>query len=128
MNAVSRRNLLALAVGGASLTASASSSLLSPNLAMALGKEAVLSTPIAFVEINGARLAYERHGRPKRPALVFVHGYGLRGTGPLYAPLITKLATEFEVYALDLRGHGASASAGQNWWEWCRNRAMNPMR
>ncbi len=115
MNSVNRRHLLALAVGGASLAAFAGSPLLSPNLAMARGNEAALSTTIEFVEINGARLAYERHGTPGRPALVFVHGYGLRGTGPLYAPLIAKLATEFDVYALDLRGHGASASAHQDW-------------
>ncbi|HEV2604697.1 MAG TPA: alpha/beta hydrolase [Microvirga sp.] len=106
---------MTLAVGGASLVASVVSSLLSPKLAMAQGNEEALSTSIEFVEINGARLAYERHGRPGRPALVFVHGYGLRGTGALYAPLIAKLATEFDVYALDLRGHGASASARQNW-------------
>jgi pimeloyl-ACP methyl ester carboxylesterase len=46
---------------------------------------------------------------------VFVHGYALQGTGEIYTSLIDRLAAEFDVYALDLRGHGASAPSFANW-------------
>ena len=73
------------------------------------------ASPIQFVEVNGTRLGYRRHaGRRGRP-LVFVHGYALRGTGDIYESLFARLTDEFDVYALDLRGHGASAPSFANW-------------
>ena len=71
---------------------------------------------IRSIDVNGTLLSYQRHaGRGKRRPLVFGHGYGLRGTGPIYRPLIDQLSQQFDVYALDMRGHGASAASFANW-------------
>lgn len=63
-----------------------------------------------LVEADGVHLAYEiiGEGSGKQP-LVFIHGYSMRSTGTLYAPLYRYLAEAFTIYALDTRGHGASA-------------------
>ncbi|MEI9996986.1 MAG: alpha/beta hydrolase [Rhizomicrobium sp.] len=68
-----------------------------------------------YVDANGARLGYEVHDLAKGPPLVFVHGYAMRSTGPAYRELLSLLAGDFTVYALDLRGHGASAGETANW-------------
>lgn len=69
-----------------------------------------------YVDVNGARLGYEIHELAKgRPPLVFVHGYAMRSTGPAYRALLSRLAADFTVYALDLRGHGASAGETAGW-------------
>lgn len=71
---------------------------------------------IQHVTLNGAALGYSTHGVGSgRPPLVFTHGYAMRATGELYAGFIGLLAQEHEVYALDLRGHGASAAAVADW-------------
>ena len=71
---------------------------------------------IAFIEVNGMRLAYQRlASRPGRTALVFFHGYALHGTGRVYRELFDRLQDDFDVYALDMRGHGASADAYEEW-------------
>ena len=46
---------------------------------------------------------------------MFVHGYGLRSTGDLYRELLDLFEPRHTVYALDLRGHGASAGAITGW-------------
>lgn len=76
-----------------------------------------MTSELRYVSANGVRLAYQVHaegsGRP--PALV-VHGYAGRCTGEAsYPELLPALAEEFTVYALDLRGHGASASEVEGW-------------
>jgi pimeloyl-ACP methyl ester carboxylesterase len=44
-----------------------------------------------------------------------IHGYSLRSTGELYAPLYRYLNEAFTIYALDTRGHGASAHLVDGW-------------
>lgn len=71
---------------------------------------------LLYVEVNGARLAYEhRAGSGQRTPLVFVHGYALRSSGPIYGELLTPLQEQFDIYALDIRGHGGSASSFEHW-------------
>ena len=60
---------------------------------------------MAFIEVNGVQLAFERHGHGAVP-LLFVHGYS--GRASVYRRLYDYLAADFTVYALDLRSHGAS--------------------
>lgn len=63
-----------------------------------------------YVRVDGVDLAYQVHhdGGGKRP-LVMLHGYSIRSTGPTYAALFAKLASDFTIYAFDMRGHGGSA-------------------
>lgn len=106
MNGFDRRGMFALAAGG----------VVQAGLAHAQAPTYGLASGIQHVEVNGTRLAYERHsqGSGRRP-LVFGHGYALRGTGAVYTLLISRLAAEFDVYALDMRGHGASAASFAGW-------------
>ncbi len=71
---------------------------------------------LRHVEAADVSLAYQvfGEGSGKRP-LVFIHGYSMRSTGELYAPLYRYLAEAFTIYALDTRGHGASAHLVDNW-------------
>lgn len=64
---------------------------------------------IDHVEINGARLAYEREGDGPHD-LLFVHGYLTRGTDGRYRELKDRLARTFRLFSLDMRGHGGSAA------------------
>ena len=70
---------------------------------------------IEFIEVNGARLAYQHHVGPGRHPLVFLHGYGLQSTSGIYARLFRALSSYFELYALDMRGHGGSAGSIADW-------------
>lgn len=72
---------------------------------------------LRYVAVNGVKLGYEVYGEVSgNPPALFVHGYGSRSTGPRsYPALLNALAGEFTVYALDLRGHGASASQIEGW-------------
>ena len=68
------------------------------------------------ITVNGSSLGYSIFGaRPDKPPLVFTHGYAMRSTGGLYEKLLELLARRYTVYALDLRGHGASAGAIAGW-------------
>lgn len=78
--------------------------------------------PCQYVSVNGIDLAYQIRGKEawsckddaRRP-LVMLHGYSIRSTGPLYQPLYEALARDFVIYALDLRGHGGTACAVEDW-------------
>ncbi|BBD99962.1 alpha/beta hydrolase [Sphingobium amiense] len=71
---------------------------------------------IERIVLNGAELAYSTYGvEGGKEALLFVHGYAMRATGPLYGELLTALSKRHAVYALDLRGHGASKDSWANW-------------
>lgn len=71
---------------------------------------------LRYVSANGVRLGYEVHSEGSgRPPAVFAHGYSGRSTGETYPQLLRALAEEFTVYALDLRGHGASAAEVDGW-------------
>jgi pimeloyl-ACP methyl ester carboxylesterase len=75
-----------------------------------------VNTELEYIDVNGARLAYERHlGGSELGPLVFGHGYALRSSGLIYRELLARLTRHFEVYALDLRGHGASATTVLDW-------------
>ena len=67
--------------------------------------------------VNGAELGYSTFGSSQytQPSLVFLHGYAMRSTGGLYKELLEFLAERYAVYALDLRGHGASAGSIAHW-------------
>ncbi|PJG46519.1 hypothetical protein CAF53_20370 [Sphingobium sp. LB126] len=68
------------------------------------------------IELNGVELGYSTYGVENgKKALVFVHGYAMRSTGPLYEELLTRLSKRYAVYALDLRGHGASRDSWADW-------------
>ena len=110
-----RRRMFALAAGGTAYAGLAHAQAARPSPYPAAATERATSG-VQYVEVNGARLAYERHagGGGRRP-LVLGHGYALRGTGAIYATLISRLTTDFDVYAVDLRGHGASASSFAGW-------------
>jgi pimeloyl-ACP methyl ester carboxylesterase len=76
-----------------------------------------MTSDIRYVTANGARLGYQVHAEGSgRPAALFVHGYSGRSTGDVaYSDLLQRLSEAFTVYALDLRGHGASASEVDGW-------------
>lgn len=75
-----------------------------------------MTDEIKRIALNGVELGYSIHGGgPDRPPLVFVHGYAMRSTAGPYAALLDRLGKRFAVYALDLRGHGASADAVAGW-------------
>ncbi len=66
-----------------------------------------------FAEVNGVRLHYLRWEGRGRP-IVILHGNS--HAGGVYAPLGERLAGDFPVVALDLRGHGLSAEADSYSW------------
>lgn len=119
MNELNRRRMLGLVGGGVAYGGLASvqaQTVPSPDPVLTARNASAATPPIRQIDLDGVQLAYRHHvGTPGRRPLVFVHGYALRGTGDIYAPLIARLTGEFDVYALDLRGHGASAHSIVNW-------------
>ena len=75
----------------------------------------MIEPDIKYVHLNGVDLGYTRHGKSNNPSVLFVHGGFLRSTSQLYESLLGLIAERYEVYALDMRGHGASASATEGW-------------
>jgi pimeloyl-ACP methyl ester carboxylesterase len=67
-----------------------------------------------FRTVNGVDLHF-LHWRSRRPPLVILHGNG--HCGGVYAPLGEALAPDFDVYAVDLRGHGSSSKAESYSWD-----------
>jgi pimeloyl-ACP methyl ester carboxylesterase len=55
---------------------------------------------------NGMTLGYIRLGDPKNPPLIYLHGITNSSLG--YIPLGRQLARDFQVFLLDMRGHGVS--------------------
>jgi pimeloyl-ACP methyl ester carboxylesterase len=66
-----------------------------------------------FIDGNGTRLHYWRW-QSAGPPLLMLHGNG--HCGGVFAPLAEKLASDFTVYAIDLRGHGLSAKPETYSW------------
>jgi 3-oxoadipate enol-lactonase len=64
------------------------------------------NTELATCSVDGVKLAYRVSGAAGSPPLVALHALG--ETGASWAPVTDVLAGQFRVYALDLRGHGAS--------------------
>ena len=75
-------------------------------------REGPYAADIRRQKVNGASLAYQVHSEGSgRPPALFVHGYSGRSTSDVaYPDLLNALAQAFTVYALDLRGHGGSAT------------------
>lgn len=75
-----------------------------------------MATAPTIIAVNGAELAYTalEEGSGK-PPLVLLHGYGMRSTAGPYDELLELLAQQHTVYAVDLRGHGASSAVTDDW-------------
>jgi 2-hydroxy-6-oxonona-2,4-dienedioate hydrolase len=58
----------------------------------------------AYVDVGGNRTRYLHAGTKGRPALVFLHGTG--GHAEAYVRNIAAHAEHFDVYAIDMLGHG----------------------
>jgi pimeloyl-ACP methyl ester carboxylesterase len=62
------------------------------------------------VQAGTARLAYRTWGPAGAPSLVLLHALGEQSSH--WAPVARALSSWWRVYALDLRGHGASDWSG----------------
>lgn len=71
-----------------------------------------MPSEIRYVAANGVQLGYQVFSEGSgKPAAIFVHGYSGRSTKiEAYEDLLAALAAHFTLYALDARGHGASAA------------------
>jgi len=56
---------------------------------------------------DGTRIAFTTAGDPARPGILLIHGWAQQFT--CWHPVIERLADDFHLVAMDLRGHGASA-------------------
>lgn len=75
-----------------------------------------MTDAIQTIVLNGVELGYGVQGAgPDKPSLIFAHGYALRSTVGPYDELLALLSKNYVVHALDLRGHGASAAAVEDW-------------
>jgi 3-oxoadipate enol-lactonase len=63
-----------------------------------------------FVTVGGIRLAYTVSGDEAAPPMILLHALGEGAAN--WAPVASALADWFRVYAVDLRGHGASDRPG----------------
>jgi pimeloyl-ACP methyl ester carboxylesterase len=82
---------------------------------VALGPNPSISE-IRYVDVPGASLGYQVIGEgSEKPAALMIHGYSTRSTGSRYAKFYEYLSQSFTIYALDTRGHGASAEYIENW-------------
>jgi pimeloyl-ACP methyl ester carboxylesterase len=66
-------------------------------------------TDVSTITVHGRRAAYLRAGAgggQARPTIVLVHG--IAGDGSEWAPVLDRLAEEYDVVAPDLAGHGGS--------------------
>lgn len=68
------------------------------------------AAPFETTTADGVRIAGTRLGDPRRrvPAVVLAHGYLGWHRRPRWARFAERLAGAFDVFAFDLRGHGAS--------------------
>ena len=58
------------------------------------------------IKVGGIHLAYEVSGAPGAPPMVLLHALGERAAN--WEPVTARFAECFQVFALDLRGHGGS--------------------
>ena len=65
---------------------------------------------VRYTRAGGIRLAYRAWGPPSAPPAVLLHALGEESSD--WAPVAAAFARTRRVYALDLRGHGASDWAG----------------
>ena len=57
-----------------------------------------------WVAVDGLRVHYTEWGKPTAPPVLLLHGLNVQCH--TWDPIAHKLAEEFHVYAMDLRGHG----------------------
>ncbi|MED1944855.1 MULTISPECIES: alpha/beta fold hydrolase [Brevibacillus] len=69
-----------------------------------------LFSQVNRLQVEGGTLEYGVTGKPDAPALLLLHG--IRNTKLLFAPILSALAEEYRVIAVDIRGHGNSVSQG----------------
>src|SRR6266545_3579870 len=74
-----------------------------------------------FIDVDGTRLHY-LHWQASGPPILIIHGN--THAGGVYAPLGARLASDFEVLAMDLRGHGLSDKPDDYSWSAFRNDVM----
>lgn len=69
------------------------------------------------VKVGDAQIAYEAYGvgDTDKRSLVFLHGYSIQSTGAIYRPLFAELLADFNIYAVDMRGHGNSSAYFEGW-------------
>jgi 3-oxoadipate enol-lactonase len=72
-----------------------------------------------YVTVGGIRLAYTVSGNKSAPPVMLLHALGERAAN--WAPVIDSLAGRFCMYAVDLRGHGASDRPGDYAFRLMRN-------
>jgi 2-hydroxy-6-oxonona-2,4-dienedioate hydrolase len=60
-----------------------------------------------YVDVDGVRTRYLHAGRKGNPALIFIHGTG--GHAEAYIRNLDAHAQHFDVYAIDMLGHGYTA-------------------
>jgi len=58
----------------------------------------------AYVDVDGVRTRYLHAGQKGKPALIFIHGTG--GHAEAYSRNLGAHAEHFDVYAIDMLGHG----------------------
>jgi pimeloyl-ACP methyl ester carboxylesterase/GNAT superfamily N-acetyltransferase len=66
---------------------------------------------VGDLRVDGVRLAYQVDGPPQAPPVLLLHALGEDAT--TWREVSAVLATDRRVYALDLRGHGASDRPGE---------------
>ncbi len=71
-----------------------------------------------YIAVNGTRLHYLEWRSPG-PPLVILHGNS--HCGGVYAPLGDRLAPDFSVLAMDLRGHGLADKPDEYGWAFLRD-------
>lgn len=76
------------------------------------------SQGMAAVDVRGVRMAYRVVGAPDAPPMVLLHGLGLSGSS--WEEVADAFAGSHRVFALDLRGHGASDRPGRYSFELMR--------
>src|SRR5688572_25813613 len=64
------------------------------------------------IAVNGTTLYYEKSGRGS--PLLLLHGWTL--TSAFWSPYVAEFESEYEVYAIDLRGHGRSSPLTNNFF------------
>lgn len=74
---------------------------------------------IDSVDVGEVSVSYQLVGNPAGQPVVLLHGLGDRGPG--WMPVLEELATTFQVFVLDLRGHGNSSRPGTYSFELMRD-------
>lgn len=74
---------------------------------------------IDSIDVGKVSVSYQLTGSPAGRPLVLLHGLG--DSGPDWMPVLAELATHFQVFVLDLRGHGNSSRPGTYSFELMRD-------